>query len=85
MTKTEFKTKIPKMNIAQLKKLGFQYWDQEKRDGKYLMLIPQSLYNSIPQGFEVTTIGYKKEKFDNKTSDNDQRYGSLAYGVMAKK
>jgi len=83
MKKSEFKKAVAEATtIAKLKKLGFKKWN----DGKpTLMLIPGKLFKSIPQGFPVVTISGGKEKFDKDTSDDDARYGCLAYGVVRNK
>jgi hypothetical protein len=79
MKKSEFKELVSKLTAKQLTKHGFRKWDNKKPT---LMLIPKELYGSIPNGFELTTIFGKKEKFKNGVTDNDSRFGMLAYGVL---
>lgn len=82
MTKTEFKKQVDSATKKQLMKLGFMAFDDKKET---LMLIPGTLFNSIPEGYSVVDISYKKEKFKKSTADNDARFGCLAYGVLRKK
>jgi hypothetical protein len=84
MNKSEFKTAVTTLKIAELKKLGFKEWDGKKTPSGKLLLIPGSLYNSIPENFTVYTIDGTTEKFRKDISDNDTRFGCLAYGIMVK-
>ena len=85
MTKTEFKEKVEKGTIKELIKLGFSKWDKPNKIGETLMLIPGKLFDSIPKGFPIVDINGQSEKFDPKKTDNDTRFGCLAYGVLKKK
>lgn len=59
-----------------LHELGMQEW------GEYnLWLFPKEWYNHIPDGYEVTIISGKKEKFKKGVTDDDIRFGMLAYGI----
>ena len=82
MLKSEFKTKVQKANINQLMKLGFKKFNEKSPT---LMLIPKKLFDSIPQGYPVTDIFGKSEKFDKNKSDNDERFGCLSFGILKHK
>lgn len=79
MTKKGFAELCKRKKKTELLKNGFCVWDDEKPT---LMLIPSNLYNSIPNGYTVYSLGRKKEKFKSGVSDNDSRFGCLPYGVL---
>lgn len=54
------------------------------KEDKDIYLLPAEWYNSIPDGFELVDICGKKEFFKNGKTDNDQRFGCLAYGILRK-
>lgn len=66
------------MSAAELKKAGLGNWD-----GK-LKLFPASWYENIPIGFPIVDIFGKQDQFVPGQTDNDHRFGFLAYGVMPK-
>lgn len=68
---------------AELEALGCAPWETQA-DGSCLMLFPATWYDSIPAGFEITSISGRKEQFAPGKTDDDRRYGALAYGVVAK-
>lgn len=45
-------------------------------------LIPNEWYEYIPDGFDLVCISGKAEKFKRGRTDNDIRFGCLAYGIM---
>lgn len=47
-----------------------------------ILLIPGEWYNSIPEGFELIDICGHKELFKKGETDNDIRFGCLAYGII---
>ncbi len=61
-----------------LRDLGLQCWDES------LWLFPAEWYDYIPEGYEVVDINLKIEKFIKGETDDDRRYGTLAYGILAK-
>ena len=61
----------------QLSALGMRAFDER------LMLFPYAWYADIPAGYEVETINGTIIVFEPGKTDNDQRYGCLAYGVPA--
>lgn len=65
----------------QRKALGMGPW--EKRvDGPELWLFPKEWYDSIPAGTEIVDINYEPEKFEPGKTDNDYRFGVLAFGFL---
>lgn len=65
------------MTKAELLSMGLGNWDGR------LMLFPGKWYAFIPEGFEVETISGGREKFQRGVTDDDIRFGSLAYGIPA--
>lgn len=65
---------------VQLSELGLQKWDETEYGA--LWLFPHQWYGSIPEGFEVTVIDGRKEQFVNGVTDDDMRFGALAYGIF---
>lgn len=48
-----------------------------------LMLIPLYLFEQIPEGQQLYTIGGEAFRFNKEEADKDIRFGCLAYGVKA--
>jgi hypothetical protein len=69
------------MSGIALKELGLRSW--EAREGLTLFLFPGEWYSYIPEGFEVVTLRYNREVFARGVSDDDTRFGYLAYGILA--
>jgi len=65
---------------AQLSEIGLQKWDETEEGTSWLF--PHQWYSGIPEGFEVTDINGKKELFKNGITDDDMRFGALAYGIF---
>jgi hypothetical protein len=57
--------------------LGLRPWDE-----KGLLLFPVEWYDAIPDGFEVVDINYGTEPFIAGQTDNDCRWGVLAFGIV---
>ena len=82
---------IPQINFAELskmapdtlKQMGCCPWDEPNADGKCLWLLPGEWYGYIPEGFPLTCIDGTTEPFKRGETDDDTRFGCLAYGVMA--
>lgn len=70
----ENKDKIKKLLINK----GCCLWSRETQ----LMLIPHKYYNKIPEGIELVDIFDKRFYFKKGKTDNDQRAGMLAYGML---
>jgi hypothetical protein len=70
----------------QLYHLGLQPWGKEEVDGvetdKELWLFPLSFYDHIPAGFPIVFIDWEKGFFMPKVTDNDTRFGYLAFGIL---
>jgi hypothetical protein len=49
-----------------------------------LWLFPGEWYASIPDGYEIVDISFNTEKFKYKETDNDIRFGCLAYGILVR-
>ncbi len=54
--------------------LGLKLWCE----GHYLF--PVEWYNHIPNGYVVTSISDEDEPFEHGKTDDDRRFGMLAYG-----
>lgn len=55
----------------------------EKKEIEHdILLIPGEWYNSIPEGFELYDICGHKELFKKGETDDDIRFGCLAYGII---
>jgi len=69
--------------------LGMRSWETEKdekgRDnGKELWLFPRSFYEHIPAGFPLVFIDFRRGEFVPGVTDDDERFGFLAYGVLGR-
>lgn len=49
-----------------------------------LWLFPGEWYSKIPPGYEIVDISYYIEKFKRGKTDNDIRFGCLAFGVLVR-
>lgn len=71
-----------------LQKLGMRRWGREHEDGKgkewgkLLWLFPAEWYDSIPEGYPIVDIMFREERFVRGKTDNDIRFGCLAYGIL---
>lgn len=59
-----------------LRAIGMQPWDGR------LWLFPYQWFKHIPLGFEMLCISGETEKFDPDVTDDDMRFGCLAYGIV---
>lgn len=79
---------LSSLSDEKLLKLGLGRWGRlfEHKDGTesgpMLWLFPQEWYKYIPEGFEITSITFKKEKFEPGKTDDDIRFGCLSYGIL---
>lgn len=64
-----------------LKSLGCCAWDEPDENGTVLMLFPYEWYDKIPSGMMLESISGEKEPFEHGKTDDDYRFGCLAYGV----
>lgn len=68
------------MEPAGLKDIGCQIWDKE--NGRTHWLYPYEWYPFIPNGYPVTSISGETEPFAKGETDDDIRYGALAFGFI---
>lgn len=59
-----------------LRDLGLQCWDMN------LWLFPAEWYEYIPEGYEIIDLNFNVESFRKGETDNDRRFGVLAYGIL---
>ena len=69
-------------SIEDLKGIGLQIWEKDEKGT--LLLFPAEWYDYIPEGYTVTVINGKDEIFHKGVSDDDRRFGALAYGIFKK-
>lgn len=74
--------KLPSLAEETLRAIGCQKWDEPDESGKVLWLYPAEWYDHIPNGTMVTDINGKTEAFAHGETDDDMRFGALAYGFM---
>lgn len=74
--------KLPTLSAETLKAIGCQKWDGPDAKGDVLWLFPYEWYDHIPNGLEVVDISFEKEVFEHGKTDNDIRFGALAFGFM---
>lgn len=74
--------KMPKETLQQA---GLCPWDEPNDKGEVLWLIPGEWYDRIPEGFMLTCISGETEPFERGKTDDDTRFGLLAYGVVCKR
>ena len=80
LTNPHFWKNLSTWSISDLKNIGLQAWDKD--DNGTLMLFPAEWYDSIPEGYQITDIFGVEELFIKGKTDNDKRYGALAYGIV---
>lgn len=76
--------KLPTMPEETLKAIGCQKWDEPDSAGNVLWLFPAEWYEHIPDGTRIISIGGEHELFKRGETDNDRRFGALAYGFERK-
>jgi len=72
---------IKLMKPENLIKIGCQVWDS-KNDVTH-WLYPYEWYDHIPNGTKIVTISGKITTFRKDITDNDIRYGALAFGFLS--
>ena len=65
-----------------LREIGCQKWSEPDENGEVLWLYPGEWYDHIPDGTTIVDIGGNRELFKRGETDDDRRYGALAYGFM---
>lgn len=73
---------INKIGCIALKEMGCAPWDVPDENGNVLMLFPGEWYGSIPAGFNITDICGETEPFIPGETDDDIRFGCLAFGII---
>lgn len=68
---------LPSMGKEALTKLGMGQWGENG-----LWLLPYQWYDFIPEGMELMCIDGSKEQFKKGVTDDDYRFGCLAYGIV---
>lgn len=70
-----------------LEELGLRPWGREfehddgTETGRTLWLFPGEWYSAIPAGLPVVDINFRVRAFAPGKTDNDIRFGCLAYGI----
>jgi hypothetical protein len=77
-------SRLHELPEASLRAIGCQKWDEPDESGSVLWLYPGEWYDHIPDGLTVTDINGRVEQFKRGETDDDIRYGALAYGFMRK-
>jgi hypothetical protein len=72
--------RLPAMDDATLKELGLGVWD--RTDAGTHWLFPKEWYGIVPAGLMVTFIGGEVEPFEPGVTDDDYRFGCLAFGFI---
>lgn len=86
---------LREMDERSLREIGLRAWnnpdDPDDTDADafgrrgVLMLFPGEWYASIPSGFEVVDISGQREHFIPGHTDDDIRFGHLAYGIVVQR
>lgn len=76
-------TELAAMAPDTLKAMGCCKWDEPDKNGQCLWLLPGEWYDYVPEGFPLVCIDGTTEPFKRGETDDDTRFGCLAYGVMA--
>jgi hypothetical protein len=74
--------KLPSLFEETLKEIGCQKWDDPDKDGNVLWLYPAEWYDHIPDGTPIVDINGQHENFKRGETDDDMRFGALAYGFL---
>lgn len=61
--------------------VGMRRWDDGENGT--LWLFPHEWYGFIPDSYEVTDIFWEVEPFKRGQTDDDTRFGVLAFGIVA--
>jgi hypothetical protein len=67
---------LKSMPDDKLRERGLQLWDTNH------WLYPAEWYDFIPDGYEMVCISGEVEKFEKGVTDDDMRFGALAYGFI---
>lgn len=78
--------------VGALKEMGLRAWNDpktaepgdERFEGGTLMLFPGEWYHHIPKGFTIVDIFGNEKTFAIGQTDDDIRFGCLAYGLVVR-
>lgn len=76
--------RLPALFEETLKQIGCQKWDEPDKDGNVLWLYPAEWYDHIPEGHVMRCIDGHDYPFKHGETDDDMRFGALAYGFLRK-
>jgi hypothetical protein len=65
---------------ATLKALGLGIWNRDDKGTHWLF--PKEWYSRIPDGLEIVSISGERELFKRGETDDDYRFGMLAFGFL---
>lgn len=71
---------LPGRSHEDLIGLGFRVWNKSEDGTHYLF--PKEWYDVIPEGLQLKCINGKTEIFKRGITDDDHRYGCIAYGFV---
>lgn len=71
---------LPLFSDEALLAMGCCKWDEIDGEGQTLWLYPAEWYDFIPDGTDIVSIFGERKKFKRGETDNDTRFGMLAYG-----
>ena len=77
-------SRLHELSVETLKQIGCQKWDKPNKDGNTLWLYPAEWYDHIPDGTPIVDIFGNAEVFKRGETDDDKRFGALAYGFFRK-
>lgn len=72
-------SKLKELSAQELILLGLSRWQLNHGT---VYLFPKSFYDQIPDGFEVTDIRGETKSFKHGETDDDTRFGYLAFGIF---
>ncbi len=77
----------------ELESLGMGVWGRQPMNdveransagtGPFLFLFPKDWYDKLPDGLPITYISWEKGVFKHGETDDDYRFGCLAYGILS--
>lgn len=71
---------LPSYSEETLLAMGCRPWDGPDENGEIIWLYPAEWYDRIPEGHVVTDINGDDEPFQRGVTDDDRRFGVLAFG-----
>ena len=71
---------VKKLPAEILLKMGVRKWQHEGNQAHYLYA--GEWFDNIPDGYAIVSITGKEKKFKKGVSDDDIRFGCLAYGFI---